>query len=325
LAAKAHLAWATAETGDDVEALRHYRDLLEHSPDYADGRLALGAVLARMNQHDDAIAELEEATSLAPSDARIYFHLAASYLARGRIQDALMSATRAVNLEPNRPDYIADLGVTLGELGHWDHAAQLHRQALSLASKFEHAYNLGIALNELGEYADAEQAFRRALALQRGPTDAKIRLALTLRDQGRYGESLDILRTVPETSEEAALALPASSDILLSAGRRDEAIRIAQLAIERFPQQASSHAALAWALIETHSAATALPAFEKAIQLIPECTDYIAGRAVALSDLGRHAEAILAFEDVEARDSDYLHRHAEAKRRYEESRAALFE
>jgi Flp pilus assembly protein TadD len=110
---------------------------------------------------------------------------------------------------------------------------------------------------------------------------------------------------------------------LLSAGQPEEAVRVAQFAVERFPHQASSHAALAWALIETRSAASALSAFDNAVRLDPDSTDYVAGRGIALSDLGRHAEAIRAFETVATRDRDCFHRHPEAKNRYDASRAAL--
>ena len=72
-----------------TEAQEALEKAIAERPNYAGSQLALGKLILLDNRLDDAIAHLETARQLNPSDASVYSNLAAAYRRRGDLQQAL--------------------------------------------------------------------------------------------------------------------------------------------------------------------------------------------------------------------------------------------
>jgi tetratricopeptide (TPR) repeat protein len=323
LGPRRYLAWILAELGHFDRAATQYRAVLAIAPDYANGYHGLGCALQRLSKHHEAIVAFREAIDKDPHNPLVYYNLAISYLALGELQDALVSARRAARLGPDDAGFVGSLGTALGELRHWEQAAECHRRALALNPTFDHAYNLGVSLSELGRYREAEDAFRTAIRLGPADGDVTIRLALTLRDQERVSEGITILQGATAGATTDGVALSALADLYRCAGRVDDATIAAQRAVALRPDLAAPHAVLGWVLLEAGSPAAGLESFDRAVRIDPEDLDHQAGKVVALSRVERHAEAMALFEEISRRAPDYIGRHEDLVDQMKASRAAL--
>ena len=141
---------------------------IEHEPGHAAARVALGAVLLRMEEHDAAVAALGEALALAPG--------------------------RRVAREAHRV-----LGEVLEKQGRAEAAARHYRSALDI-------YPLDAkALERLGGLHLAEARHQEALPLYRRLVEATpfvaqahLHLAMTLYRRGRLAEALPVVERALE-------------------------------------------------------------------------------------------------------------------------------
>ncbi len=138
------------------------------------------------------------------------------------------------------------------------------------------------------DWAGAEQEFELALELNpnSGPTyDA---YGLMLSALGRYDEALVVQRRAHEL-DPLAHRLDRSTT-MLRAGRYDEALEIAQEVNQLDPHFALARATLGWAYIHKNQPELGLAELERAVQLAPDSTMFLAQLGEALGQVGK-AEA----------------------------------
>jgi serine/threonine-protein kinase len=138
------------------------------------------------------------------------------------------------------------------------------------------------------DWAGAEQEFELALELNpnSGPTyDA---YGLMLSALGRYDEALVVQRRAHEL-DPLAHRLDRSTT-MLRAGRYDEALEIAHEVNQLDPHFALARATLGWAYIHKNQPELGLAELERAVQLAPDSTMFLAQLGEALGQVGK-AEA----------------------------------
>ncbi|HUG41823.1 MAG TPA: tetratricopeptide repeat protein [Longimicrobiales bacterium] len=104
---------------------------------------------------------------------------------------------RALELRPDHPEALVNLGRLLQEDGELEEAARLYARALEASGgdKPTAAYNLGIALEDLGRDGDAAAAYRRALQADSTFADAHFNLSRILERQGDKVSALRHLKS----------------------------------------------------------------------------------------------------------------------------------
>jgi tetratricopeptide (TPR) repeat protein len=173
------LGWATVQAelgyakgiveygkGNYLEALEHFRSVVELAPDDANARFYLGLTQIRLGEFGAAIPQLEQALQLDPSLQHAHYHLGLSYFQEQRYPEALSELQRAAQFDPHHAAVQFYHGYTLYQLKRYREAlAPFERaieldQALALAAQ----YYRGLALFALESDTQARAAFETARA-----------------------------------------------------------------------------------------------------------------------------------------------------------------
>ena len=165
--------------------------------------------------------------------------------------------------------------------------------------------NLGFVLLQQGRAQEARSHVEQALVFQRPGDDfaheAHFVLAQIHRQRGSGEAALAALEAALAAKPDFAEALQDKADLLLDAGRAEEALAVVRRLRDLRPAPAVR-------LLESHALfmlgrhAEALRAVDAALADEPSNADALTGRGNVLLELGRPAEALAAFEEVIARE-----------------------
>ena len=182
----------------DLDAL--WRDTLRKNPRAWIAHNNLGVLLADRGEVLRPVFHLRETLKLRPRFAKAYNNLGVCLTRVGRFAEALRAHAEAVRLEPERTDLRVGLANLLAELGRYAEAARHFRKALDLnPQSFE-----------------AARDFAWMLATTGGDPGMAVRLAE---------------RAVRLAREASPLALDTLAAAYANAGRFDDALRAADLAV----------------------------------------------------------------------------------------------
>jgi len=105
--------------------------------------------------------------------------------------------------------------------------------------------NLGIARRHLGDRAGAAAAFERAIEIAPEQTSPLLHLALFLEAEGDAAAAAVLLARARALHPEEAILARTHGEVLLRAGRRDEARAALEAAVRLDPRDAESRRLLA--------------------------------------------------------------------------------
>jgi Flp pilus assembly protein TadD len=106
------------EKGDLKRAQEIFEQLVAADPNSPEARAALGAVLVRRGQNDDALVHLDRALQLNPEEVSAYVNRGEAYLKLGRKREAEADLKKVIALDPARKNPAANRARALlrGEL-----------------------------------------------------------------------------------------------------------------------------------------------------------------------------------------------------------------
>ena len=96
-----------------VFLFEHYQQALRLRPDSAEARSSLAAVYIEKNQLDEAIKESSAALRLNPRHAEAHNNLGTAYLRKGLLDKATEHYRQALELQPGYRDAEANLAAAL--------------------------------------------------------------------------------------------------------------------------------------------------------------------------------------------------------------------
>ena len=124
----AHACLYLLALGRRREAMEEMRRAVDQNPLNVVWRAVLGNILNSLEMYDRALEELHKARELDETSATPHFILAETYLATGRIAEAVASAEKAYSLTPSQSMCWGFLAATLARSGQNDRAAALLRK-----------------------------------------------------------------------------------------------------------------------------------------------------------------------------------------------------
>lgn len=223
---------------------------------------------------------------------------------QGDLETAAGALTSAVETGPDLQEAWAEMARLkcaqrdpLGALGAWRRAVHLR------PTDPDGWFNLGLAAEQAGELAEAASAYRRAMASgASGPAELGTRLATVLAASGEAEQALQVADAVLARWPEAAAALNARGQALVSLGRIGEARESLERAVELEPDLAEA----LQQLVETRRVRAEedpdLVRLRAALERGPAedapRARLLYGLAKALDDLGRYDEAFTACRDA---------------------------
>jgi Flp pilus assembly protein TadD len=150
----------------------------------------LGDTLVALGRPAEANVHYRRALELNPNDAQFVAEVGSAYLKAGRRADAEALCRRALDLKPATADANYALSYLLCSLGAGSEAVEVCRRLVELRPNFAEAHvNLGNALMRQGQNADADAEFRKAIELKPGLPQPHINLGNLLLRAGKFREA----------------------------------------------------------------------------------------------------------------------------------------
>ncbi|RQS65150.1 tetratricopeptide repeat protein [Burkholderia sp. Bp8963] len=147
------------------------------------------------------------------------------------------------------------------------------------------------ASHERGALLDAERGYREVLGVDPDHAEAWHLLGVLHFQHGRMGEADAAMRRSIERMP-SALALANHASVLVSLGRRDEALTRLDAALSLNPAHLRALLLRAGVLADLGRHAEAIAAYDRLLELAPTLIEALWRRAAALQALQRHVEAL---------------------------------
>jgi protein O-mannosyl-transferase len=171
------IAWGTGEL---TAKLRYQKIVLWISASIvlcASGALAY----IQTGYWKDTLTLSQHAIKVTNKNSLAYYAAIPQFLAQGRIDEAVSYGREAFKLQPDNPDILQMLALSLCYAKKPDEAIVYFEKALQFQPNNAALHNnFGIALGSLGRYDEAIEHFKKALQIDPNYTDAKNNLNLAL-------------------------------------------------------------------------------------------------------------------------------------------------
>ena len=258
-----NLAKALSDSGNDMDAIVHYKKSLVLAPNNPEAWLNYGNSASNLGCFQDALAWYDNALGLKPDYAEAALNKGATLKELNRYEEAVVFAEQALAINPNLTEAWMNKGVALKELKRYDEAIAHYDKALSLKPDYAEAYsNKGNSLKELKRYDEAITHFDKALSLKPDYAEAWTNKGVTLHELKRYDEAIIHYDKALSLKPDYAEAWTNKGVTLHELKRYDEAI--------------------------TH--------YDKALSLKPDYAEAWANKGLTLNELKRYDEVIVSYD-----------------------------
>lgn len=206
--------------------------------------MAQAMVLLQFRQFPAAVAPIERALKLWPTNADILFHLGGVYLECGRPDLALPKFDAALSLRPNWSDAHNNRSAALARMGDTEGAIAAAERAVACGENVSALANLCAAYSGKGENAKALAAGERAIQLSQATNPmALINYGVALRADWRLDEAagaqLRAIEVQQKTGQPDHMAFSNLGAIYNLMGRNHDALAVTQQAAEVAPTLAT--------------------------------------------------------------------------------------
>ncbi len=258
-----HQAVAQHQSGNLVEALRIYREILEIEPQNVDA-LNLGGVAShRLGDVESGINLLRAAVAVNPGHAEVHNNLGNALQAAGQVHEAAAAYHTATKLKPDFADAHYNLGTALQTSGDAESAIDAYRRTIKFKPSFAEAhYRLGVLLHTSGKMDEAMAAYGRTVEADPGHAAANNNLAAGQIARSNYEEAIACCRQALATDPDNAKTLSLLGVAQDNLGLLDEALASYRKAIALDPEFATAHSNLLFCMCH-HPGATATEIFDE--------------------------------------------------------------
>jgi tetratricopeptide (TPR) repeat protein len=203
-----------------------------------------GIDLAERGWLDEAINEFKHAIKNAPNSAHSYDNLASVYADKGELLDALTSYVKAIELEPESPIALHNLGCFLSNHGN-RLAARCFKNAFTVDPElYEARFNYGLCFAAEEKHEQAVAQFEKALHLN-DDNETRFYLALSLIALEKHAAAIKELLKVVRSDKDNDQAWFHLGTSYQEQGFLDEAVNALTKAIIVNPQHTEAVLALA--------------------------------------------------------------------------------
>lgn len=307
-----------SRVGQSLQVVKSEARILHESSDLSlPAAVTLDELLVRLDQSTSLVQRLASGLGIqseAPvkmhslsnqlqqtflEQAQAWFYKGLKQAKTGDLSGAIVSYSKAIEINPSSHEYWFNQGLTLFYLGHFSEAIASYDSAIALKPDFYKCwYNRGGAFGEIGRFEDAIFCFDKAIEIKFSYPDAWSSRGMALQKLGRPLEAV--------ASYEQALMLESQDQenwyqrgvALAQAGRTNDAIASFDKALEIQPDFDLAWYSRGVELSHLGRFEDAIASLEQAIQIQPDFYEAWYALASALSKVGRHENAIASYEQA---------------------------
>jgi tetratricopeptide (TPR) repeat protein len=292
------------------EAALLYQRILDAEPDNVGCLFHQGLIAQQQGRHDDALLLLNRAVARNGKHPGIHDTLGTSFLAVGRLTDAIASHRRALAIKPDFFEACYNLGNAYQRQGDIGRATACFRQTLAQRPDLAEPYNnLGNLLASEKKFDAAAMAFRRAIAILPKDAAAYNNLGNVFKERDQFGSAAICFEQALHVQPEYVEAHYNLGNTLLEAAMLDQAIVAFRRAVAMRPDLTEAYNNLGTALYLQEHAAEAIACFERALWLNPRFPETHSNMGTVFRDRGDLDRAEAIYRHAIALDPDYVLAH----------------
>src|SRR5437762_2066291 len=300
----------------NADAIRELQRALELQPDDVSIRVDLGQAYLDIEAYSHALAEGKAIHERAPGNAFGAYLIGAGTLGQGQAEAALEPLSRALRLDPARPEFHKTFADALAMLNRLDEAEGAYRKALDLNPNYADALvGLGRLLVLRNQPGPADELLARAKTVS--PDSPAVRLAVSgLREaEGRFPEAIAELESLPRQAWSPKIILTLGT-LYLRVQRFDKAAQLVGPFVRRFSDVAQARYLLGHAYLGLGRAADAVGEFQELLKTAPSNTVARYSLGVAQLQAGQSKDALKELDAVAAPMRNIPEYHLQHARAY---------
>jgi tetratricopeptide (TPR) repeat protein len=198
-----------------------------------------------------------------------YNNLSNAFYKAGRIDEAIRTALKAIELQPDYGVARYNLGNLYAAQGRFDPAGANFQEAIRIFPNYAEAHsNFGQLLAERGDIETGVKYFRKAIELDPSLSRAHLNLGVALAKQGRIAEAVPPLYEAARLDPDYAEPRNYLGNLYAAQGRYDEAARFFYEALRIRPDYAQAHQGLAQLLLMQGKQEAARQHYQEALRLL---------------------------------------------------------
>ena len=277
---------ADAETRCRASLLKFPRDV--------NMQALLGALLVKMERHDEAEATLRATIEAAPTFAKPMEDLGYLLLRENRAGDALPVLERATRLDPSLERAWFSLGKALALLGRGKDADAAFEKCFELSPERRLMAHAAEHQKE-GRIDEAERIYRRVLRKNPDNVDALRLLALLAMRVDRQDDAESLLQRAIEIAPDFLLALVDLGRLLKEQDRYEEALGCFDRVIALEPTQPQAHFLRAATLARASFTRESIDAYRRCLAVRPGHVGALLGLGHVLKAMGDYDAAVASY------------------------------
>ena len=198
-----------------------------------------------------------------------YNNLSNAYYKQGRVEEAIQTALKAIEVEPNYGVAHYNIGNIYAGQGKFALAQHHFEEALRIYPNYAEVHsNLGQLLAERGNLPESIEHFRKAIALDSALFRAHLNLGVALAKQGQIDEADAPLREAARLNPQSAETRFYLGSVYAAQNRFDFAAQSLKEALQIEANFAAAHESLARVLSAQGKREEAMAHYQEAIRLI---------------------------------------------------------
>jgi len=189
-------AFELHKNGSLQEAKKIYEAILEETPNDFNCLHHLGLIAKNNKEYLSAFELISQAITINPNSAAAHFNLGNVLKSLNKINDAIASYDKAINIKPDHELYFLR-GIAFHELKKLDEALTSYDESIKLKPDAFTAYsNRGSVLVELKKIKDGIADFDKAIQINSNFINARYNRGLALRLLGKNEESIEAFKAI---------------------------------------------------------------------------------------------------------------------------------
>jgi len=286
------------ETSQASQAVAVFQRWVAASPRSRDARYALAISLQAAGQPEEAATELRPLTEGSAADGASLNLLAALYLQLSKVQEAIDTLRRAVELAPTDERNYLDLAALCIDHNAPEIGLEVLDTGLRNVPGSARLLTIrGAVLANMGKTEEAQKDFEEASRVQPDSFYGTIGLSVLFAENERLADAENLLRKRLRNHPQDPVLNYLLADVLVRQGASpgtpafNEARRALDRSIREQPGFAKSHVALGRLYLKAGDADSAVRELQTGLQLDPRNPAALSHLMLALRKLGRTVEA----------------------------------